>query len=196
MNNDIEVIQKDGLNEMIAHAFRLGTGDAGPMLYDPDGTVQHSGIILEMVGIEGHIHTGHARGTCGYMNRACLDQNPSAVTAACLAAGNDIFLKVSGLDEIDLPVACDGIDFYLRLLEIGCRNPWTLFLELCHHESATRGDHGTPEKIKRFPLEVSYMQERWSNLLEFDPVHHPISTLDAVGSGLALASPTGKPWQH
>lgn len=196
MNNDIEVIQKDWLNEMIPHASRLGTGDAGPMLYDPDGTVQHAGIILVLVGIEGHIHTGHARGTCGYMNRACLDQNLSAVTAAGLAAGKDVFLKVSGLDVIDLTVACDGIDFCLRLLEIGYRDPWTRFVELYHHESATRGDHGTPEKIKRFQLEVSYMQERWSNLLEFDPAHHPNSTLDAVGSGLAVAPRTGEPWQH
>ena len=196
MNNDIEVISKDWLNEMVAQASRPEIGAAGPMLYYPDDTIQHAGVILGLGGVAGHIYTGYARGSCGYKNHACLVQNLSAVTAACLVVRKDVFQEVGGLDEINLPVAFNDIDFCLRLLEKGYRNLWTPFVELYHHESATRGYEDTPEKIKRFQNEISYMQERWGDLLKYDPAYNPNLTLDGVGSDLALPPRTSKPWKH
>jgi glycosyltransferase involved in cell wall biosynthesis len=196
MNNDIEVISKDWLNEMVAQALRPEIGAVGPMLYYPNDTIQHAGVILGLGGIAGHLYSGHARGTCGYMNRACLVQNLSAVTAACLVVRKDVFQEASCLDEINLPVAFNDIDFCLRLLEKGYRNLWTPFAELYHHESATRGFEDTPKKLLRFQQEISYMQARWGNLLKYDPAYNPNLTLDSGWPSLALAPRTNKPWQH
>lgn len=196
MNNDIEVISQDWLGEMVSQASRPEIGAVGSMLYYPDDTIQHAGVILGLGGIAGHPYSGHARGTCGYMNRACLVQNLSAVTAACLVVRKTVFQEVNGLDEINLPVAFNDVDFCLRILEKGYRNLWTPFAELYHHESATRGFEDTPEKMQRFRLEITYMQDRWGELLKYDPAYNPNLTLDNGWPYLALAPRTSKPWQH
>lgn len=196
MNNDTEVISKDWLNEMVAQASRPEIGAVGPMLYYSDDTIQHAGVILGLGGIAGHLYSRYARGTCGYMNRACLVQNLSAVTATCLVVRKNVFQEVGGLDEVNLPVAFNAIDFCLRLLERGYRNLWTPFAELYHHESATRGYEDTLEKRKRLQMEASYMQPRWSNLLKHDPAYNPNLTPDSGWPNLAFAPRINKPWQH
>ncbi len=107
-----------------------------------------------------------------------------------------VFQEVNGLDEINLPVAFNDVDFCLRILEKGYRNLWTPFAELYHHESATRGFEDTPEKMQRFRLEITYMQDRWGELLKYDPAYNPNLTLDNGWPYLALAPRTSKPWQH
>ena len=46
----------------------------------------------------------------------------------------EIYEKVGGLDELNLPVALNDVDFCLRVREAGYRNVWTPFAELYHHE--------------------------------------------------------------
>lgn len=196
VNNDIEVISDDWLEEMVSHAIRPEIGAVGSMLYYPDDTVQHAGVILGLGGIAGHLYAGHARGTSGYMNQACLVHNLSAVTAACLVVRKDVFQEVSGLDEINLPVAYNDVDFCLRILEKGYRNLWTPFAELYHHESATRGFEDTPEKLQRFQQESSYMQARWGELLRHDAAYNSNLTLSSGWPYLALPPRIIRPWQH
>lgn len=88
------------------------------------------------------------RNEYGYFARASLTQNFSAVTAACLVIRKSIFTEVGGLNENDLKVAFNDVDFCLRVQEAGYSNVWTPFAELYHHESATRGYENTPEKKK------------------------------------------------
>jgi O-antigen biosynthesis protein len=62
----------------------------------------------------------------------------------------EIYEKAGGLDELNLPVALNDVDFCLRVREAGYRNVWTPFAELYHHESATRGYENTAAKQARF----------------------------------------------
>lgn len=195
MNNDIEVISEDWLDEMVGQAARPEIGVVGSKLYYPDDTIQHAGVILGMGGIAGHLYSGVGRYSGGYMTRLLLVQNISAVTAACLVVRKDIYEEVGGLDEKNLPVAFNDVDFCLKLLERGYRNLWTPYAELYHHESATRGPENTPEKKLRFQREVAYMQARWGYLLERDPAHNPNLTLDNSWPYLASAPRVNKPWR-
>ncbi len=185
LNNDIEVISPDWLSEMVSHALRPGVGAVGARLWYPNDTLQHGGIVLGLGGVANHAHYKAMRGMLGYFCRASLTQGFSAVTAACLVIRKLIYEKVGGLNETDLHVAFNDVDFCLRVREAGYGNLWTPFAELYHHESATRGTEDTPEKQARFAKEVAYMHRRWGDQLLNDPAYSPNLTLDYQDFSLA-----------
>ncbi len=184
MNNDVEAIQGGWLREMVSHAIRPDVGAVGAMLYYPNDTVQHAGVVLGIGGVAGHAYVGLQRGNPGDKHRAALTQAASAVTAACLAVKASVFHEVGGLDET-LAVAFNDIDFCIRVREAGYRNVWTPFAELYHHESASRGYEDTPEKIARFKNEESLMKTRWGGLLQNDPYYNVNLAIDAAPYSLA-----------
>ncbi|WP_115531067.1 glycosyltransferase family 2 protein [Xanthomonas campestris] len=184
LNNDIEVISRDWLDEMVAHALRPEIGVVGAMLYYPNNTIQHAGVILGIGGVAGHCYVGMARGWPGDKHRGGLAQSLSAVTAACAIVRRSVFEQVGGLDE-QLEVAFNDVDFCLRVREAGYRNLWTPFAELYHHESASRGYETTPEKIARFKREESFMKARWGRALQQDPYYNLNLTTESTPFTLA-----------
>lgn len=184
VNNDIEVISPGWLEEMAAHALRPEVGAVGAMLYYPDDTIQHAGVIVGLHGVADHIHAGRPRGWRGHGGRACVAQELSAVTAACLLVRRSTYLEVGGLDE-RLAVAFNDVDFCLRVRERGFHNIWTPHAELYHHESASRGSDAAPERKVRYAGEIAYMRSRWAAMLSADPAYNPNLSLRASGSGLA-----------
>jgi lipopolysaccharide biosynthesis protein/glycosyltransferase involved in cell wall biosynthesis len=178
INNDIEVISPAWLTEMVSHAIRPGIGAVGARLWYPNDTLQHGGVILGIGGAAGHSHKGLPADRYGYFNRAVLTQSYSAVTAACLIIRKSIYEQVRGLNEIDLSIAYNDVDFCLRVREAGYKNIWTPYAELYHYESATRGHEDTPEKKARLAREMSYLKARWGDLLLNDPSYSPNLTLD------------------
>lgn len=185
LNNDLEIISPDWLSEMVSIALQPGIGAVGARLWYPNNTLQHGGVILGLGGVAGHAHKNLAQLYKGHMGRASLLQSFSAVTAACLVIQKDIYEEVGGLNEKDLQVAFNDVDFCLRVKEAGYRNIWTPYAELYHYESATRGYEDTPEKLKRFQSEVQYMQKRWGETLMNDPAYSPNLTLDREDFSLA-----------
>ena len=185
LNNDIEVIGADWLREMVSIAMQPEVGAVGARLLYPDDTVQHAGIILGIQGVAGHGHKHLKRTEYGYQHRAALAQNLSAVTAACLAVRKSVWQEVGGLNEPDLKVAFNDVDFCIRLLQAGYRNVWTPYAELYHHESASRGTEDNPEKRARFAHEVRYMQKCWANELMDDKAYNPALTLEHEDFSLA-----------
>jgi GT2 family glycosyltransferase len=185
INNDIEVISPDWLSEMVSHALRPEVGAVGAKLFYADDTVQHAGMVLGIHGIAEHAHRFLPRGDGGYCGRAGLIQSFSAVTGACLVVRKSLYTLVGGLNEIELQVACNDVDFCLRLREAGYRTIWTPYAELYHHESASRGFDDTPEKQARSAKEVAYMQQRWGDALLNDPAYNPNLSLDIDDFSLA-----------
>jgi GT2 family glycosyltransferase len=185
LNNDIEVISEDWLSEMAAQASRADVGAVGAMLYYPNDTIQHAGVILGVGGIANHAYAGQRRGHAGHGARALVAQNLSAVTAACLVVRRSLYERMGGLDE-EFKVAFNDIDFCLRLREAGYRNVWTPFAELYHHESASRGSDADPENAERFLGEIRRMRQRWGTSLQWDPAYNPNLSLDDLNFGLAF----------
>lgn len=185
LNNDLEVISPEWLSEMVSIALQPGVGAVGARLWYPNNKLQHGGVILGMGGVAGHSHKHLHRDSYGYFGRASLMQSFSAVTAACLVIRKTIYEQVGGLNETDLQVAFNDVDFCLRVREAGYRNVWTPYAELYHHESATRGSEDTPEKQARFAKEVQYMMQHWGDAILNDPVYSPNLTLDHDDFSLA-----------
>ena len=178
LNNDVEVISPAWLDEMVSLALRSGVGAVGARLWYPDLALQHGGVVIGLGGVAGHAHHRISRESAGYFGRGVITQCFSAVTGACLLVRKSTYQGVGGLNENDLAVAFNDVDFCLRLQEIGLRNIWTPYAELFHHESVSRGLDDTPDKRQRFQAEVAYMQQRWGSKLKCDPYYNPNLSLD------------------
>ena len=178
INNDIEVISREWLGEMVSHAIRPDVGCVGAKLYYDDGRIQHGGVIVGLGGVAGHSHKYFPEIHPGYFNRILLTQSLSAVTAACMLVRREVFEHVGGFEENHLQVAFNDVDFCLKVREAGYRNVWTPYARLYHHESLSRGVENSPDKRARFVSEVLFMKRKWGPLLAKDPFYNPNLTLD------------------
>lgn len=185
LNNDTEVINSDWLEALLEHSQRPEIGAVGAKLYYPKNTIQHAGIIVGIRGSAGHSHKCLQRNDPGYFNRLDVIQNISAVTGACLMVKKILYQKLGGLDEINLPIAFNDVDFCLRLREHGYLNVFTPYCELYHHESRSRGLEVTRNKKRRFLQESNYLRQRHSTLFKKgDPYYNPNLPLDRETFGL------------
>lgn len=178
LNNDVEVITTDWLTEMVSHAIRPEIGAVGAKLLYSNGLVQHAGVIIGLGGVAGHAHKYLKGDDFGYCYRAVTTQNLSAVTGACLVVRKNNYLEVAGLDEHNLTVAFNDIDFCLKLRRAGYLNVFTPYAKLFHHESISRGADDTPKKHARFTKEFEYMKKTWGTNLHGDPAYNPNLTLE------------------
>jgi O-antigen biosynthesis protein len=172
INDDIEVTSADWLTEMVSHALRPGVGAVGARLWYPDRTLQHAGMVL-VGGVARHVHKHLPEGKTGFNGRAVSVQNFTAVTGACLVVKKALYEQVGGLNDQELAVGFNDVDFCLKLVEAGYRNVWTPYAELIHHESATRGQDNSPDKQRRAEKELRYMRKRWGDKLHVDPAYNP-----------------------
>ncbi len=184
LNNDTEVITRNWIEELLMYAQRDDVGAVGCMLYYPDYTIQHAGIVLGMGAhrTAGHSHYKMAKENLGYMGRLCYAQNVSAVTGACLMVKKKLFDEVGGLSE-DLAVALNDVDFCLKLRKKGLLNVFTPFAELFHYESVSRGTDVTEEasrqNAERYNKECDLFKEKWrAELDKGDPYFNPNFSLD------------------
>lgn len=172
LNNDTEVISTDWLEEMVGHLYREKVGVVGAKLYYPDGRVQHGGDVVGPGGCANHLHQFIASHEPGYCHRAVVAQELSAVTGACLVTKRDLYLRVGGLNEKHLPVGFNDVDYCLKVREAGYKVVWTPHAELYHHESASRKEDKSPERIRVAKSEVAYMRRRWPKEMRYDPFYN------------------------
>ena len=178
LNNDIEILTPSWIEEMLMFVQREDVGAAGMMLYYPDDTVQHAGVILGIGGVAGHSHKHYNRGSYGYMSRMLIAQNLSAVTAACMMVKASVISEVNGFDET-LAVAFNDVDLCMKIRQAGYLIVFTPFAEAYHYESKSRGFENNPQKVARFNREIDRFKEKWGDVLEKgDPYYNPNLTLD------------------
>lgn len=171
LNNDTEVISPDWLSDMMSLAVKHTSGAIGAKLFYEDTSIQHAGVILGIGLVAGHSHRSFNPSSLGYMGRLVIDQEYSAVTAACLLVSRDKFFEVSGLTE-ELSVGYNDVDFCLKLRDRGYVNIFCSQAELFHFESKSRGYDTTPEKIARANSETIYMRKKWMKVIERDPYYN------------------------
>lgn len=195
LNNDTQVISHGWMEEMLGYLLQQDVGVVGAKLYYSDGRIQHAGDAVGPGGGANHLHALLDRGAPGYCGRALLAQDLSAVTAACLMTWRDLYMKLGGLDEKNLPVSFNDVDYCLRVREAGYRTLWTPYAELYHHESVSRGQDDVPEKVERAQRELAYLRKRWKHLLNHDPFYNPNLNYDYPDFSLSRAPKIQKPWQ-
>lgn len=185
LNDDCEVTTTDWLDELVGQLVQPRVGAAGAKLLYPDGRIQHAGVTLGYDGVAGHVDKLRDRLAPGHGGRLRVAHTVSAVTGACMVVRREAWEQVGGLDEHNLPIAFNDVDFCLRLGEAGWRIVWTPFAEMLHHESLTRGAD-TGARADGFARECAYMRERWGGVLRNDPAYNPNLTLWSGGGELAF----------
>ncbi len=177
LNNDTEVIGTDWLTEMLQLCQLEDVGAVGAMLYYPDDTIQHAGVITGLGGYAGHSHKYKHRGASGYMFRLVCVEEVSAVTGACMMVKARLFDKMGGFDP-GFPVAFNDVDFCLRMHQRGQSAVFTPYAELYHHESQSRGLDEDGPGAERFAGEQERLLDRYGENLLNDPYYNPYLTYD------------------
>lgn len=177
LNNDVQVITEDWLEELLSNCQREDVGIVGAKLFYPDDTIQHAGIVIGIGGVAGAVFTGLPGVYSGYLHKASIQQDLSAVTAACMMVKRSVYEELGGLEE-KLKVAFNDVDFCLRARDKGYLVVYNPEVKLYHYESKSRGTEDSKEKIRRFQNEIEYMRSHWLKLLkEGDPMYNPNLTL-------------------
>lgn len=172
LNNDIEVIESNWLNILVAFAREPKVGAVGSKLLYPDRSVQHGGVVIGINGGAGHAHLFIDEKQGGYQDLANINREVSAVTGACIAVERFKFEQVGGFDE-NFKVAFNDIAFCLTLMQHGYLNIYAADSILLHHESKSRGYDTTVEKIARNRAEMSLFWHKFYNYARDDQFYSP-----------------------
>lgn len=173
LNNDVEAIRMDWIEELLGNCQRKNVGAVGAKLFFPDKRIQHAGIVIGIGGVAANMFAGIPGEYTGYMHKASIQQNYSAVTAACMMVSREVYEEVGGFTE-ELAVAFNDVDFCLKIREKGYIIVYNPEVQLYHYESKTRGPEDTKEKLERFQREIDVMKQRWSDILQQgDPMYSP-----------------------
>lgn len=172
LNNDVTVITPGWMEEMLGVCQRPEVGAVGAKLYYPDDTIQHAGCVVGLGGIAGHLFTDMPRSRTGYLHKASLLQDMSAVTAACMLMRREAFEEAGGFTE-DLAVAFNDVDLCLKIRQRDWLVVYDPYVELYHMESKTRGAEDDKKKVRRFQNEIEYMRSHWLTILkQGDPYYN------------------------
>ncbi len=194
LNNDLKIIRADWLAEMVGHAVRPEIGAVGTKLYFANNTIQHAGVVVGLGGMAGHHFKYLPRQMPGYQWWPFLTRNVSAATGACLLLRREVYHAVGGLDEKNLKVAFNDVDFCLRIRKQGYRIVCTPHAEMYHLESASRGIDTTLPKFLRLQAELRYMRRNWSQVIAYDPYYNPNLTVEYEDFSLA-SQPRVEHWR-
>lgn len=140
LNNDTEVINGEWLDELLGVASQPWVGAAGPILFYPNDTIQHAGIILGMDTMAGHVWRHLRQDALTPLGRPYWPRNFLALTAACLMVKTSKYDEVGGLDE-NLVMAGNDVAFGLKLYERGYLNVYWPFAKLYHYENVSVGSY-------------------------------------------------------
>ena len=165
LNNDVKSINPDWLEEMLGVCQRPEVGGVGAKLIYLDNTIQHAGCVIGMGGIAGHMFVDMPADRTGYLHKASLLQDMSAVTAACLLMKKEVFEQAGGFTE-ELAVAFNDVDLCLKVRKNGYLIVYDPYAKLYHMESKTRGAEDSKEKVRRFQTEIEYMRCHWIDILK------------------------------
>lgn len=171
LNNDTEVISPSWIESMLEFAQRSEVGAVGAKLYFSNNTIQHAGVIIWENIVPSHAFRYFHRTQTGYMGRAAIIQNYSAVTAACMMTKKSVFDDIGGFDA-NFAFCYNDVDFCLKIREKGRLIVWTPYAELYHYESRTRGSNTI--KTSQHKKEAELLRKKWESFLEKgDPCYNP-----------------------
>lgn len=165
LNNDVKVITPGWIKEMLGVCQRPEVGAVGVKLIYPDNTIQHAGCVIGIGGIAGHMFVDMPANRTGYLHKASILQDMSAVTAACMMMKKTSFEEAGGFTE-KLSVAFNDVDLCLKVRKNEKLIVYDPYVQLYHMESKTRGAEDSTEKVRRFQEEIEYMRCQWIDILK------------------------------
>lgn len=178
LNNDTEVMHPEWLTRMMQYAQRPEVGAVGARLCYPEtAKIQHAGVVLGLgLGNDAanHIFLEQEVDAPGYLNRLQVDQNYTALTAACLLVRRSVYQAVGGMDGDAFATLYNDVDLCLKIDQQGYKQVWTPYATLVHHGSKSLNAVPDPsrhwKKLAQLQAERDTMLSRWMARLRHDPV--------------------------
>jgi GT2 family glycosyltransferase len=167
LDDTIEVIDPEWLTIMAEHVqprkLSGEVGAAGARLLNPEGTVEHAGIVVGVNGTAQLAFRGFPAEHPGANRQLQVTRNCSAVSSACMLTRRDVFQQVGGFDE-SLSGTLADVDLCLKMRRAGYLIVYTPFAKLYWHETQHEKMEDGSETILR---------ERWMEVLDYDPYYNP-----------------------
>jgi GT2 family glycosyltransferase len=157
LNDDTQVISRDWIEKMLEHSVKPTVGAVGVLLFYPNDTIQHAGVLIGVGGVTSHPFEGLQLSDAGYKGLAQTVRECSAVTGACMMIKKSLFEQVGEFDE-KLAYSFNDVDLCLRLREKGYLIIYTPHAKLYHHGTASRPYTENNEEIR-------YFVKRWHDLI-------------------------------
>jgi GT2 family glycosyltransferase len=159
----VEPIETDWLTIMAEHVQRPEVGAVGARLINPNGTIEHAGLVLGVNGIAQSAFHGFPAEHPGVNRQLRMTRNYSAITGACLLMRSEVFQQIGGFDET-LSDEFAEIDLCLKMRRSGYLIVYTPLAKLWW-DASSRDDIDTSRE--------AIMRQRWSDVLERDPYYNP-----------------------
>ena len=163
LEDNVEPIDPDWLTIMCEHVQRAEIGAVGPRLINPNGKIEHAGLVLGVNGIAQSAFHDFPAEHPGVNRQLRMTRNCSAITGACVLMRREVFQAIGGFDET-LPDEFAQIDLCLKIRRSGYLIVYTPLAKL-YWDSSSADDIDTSSE--------AVMRQRWSDVLERDPYYNP-----------------------
>jgi len=161
------------LRTLLGQATQPGIGTVGPKLINSgNNRVVSNGIVFLGEKSPQHLSKGEEKEMNGYFGWGKLTRGYTALSNKCLLFKHQHFLSVSGFNEtLNSPIYC-GIDFCIKLKELGYRNVLRPLVELYipkHHLI----NYGSDIPLNLLNQDKVYIEKHWRKWLLNDPGFNP-----------------------
>lgn len=163
------------IEDLVGICQDKNVGIVGTKLYNKDGQVEHSGIILGMNGAGDFLYKGAPKDIGTYMQRLLIIHNVSCVYVKYAMIDKDIFMQIGEFTD-EFRGLAQSIDTCLKMLASGKQvviNPIITF---------EVKKLGQAEKI---PSEETKIQKKWNDMYEKGDVFFS-PNLSKTNTGLSL----------
>jgi GT2 family glycosyltransferase len=163
LDDSVEAIDPDWLTIMAEHVQRPEVGAVGARLINPNGTIEHAGLVVGVDGIAQSAFHGFPAEHPGVNRQLRMTRNNSAVSGACMLTRREVFQEIGGFDET-LSYRFADIDLCLKMRRAGYLIVYTPLAKL-------KWDTHVRDKLDTGSEAI--MRQRWSDVLERDPYYNP-----------------------
>lgn len=139
LHHDNVTLNEGWVDALVRLCRRPGAVAASPRTLSPDGTVHRGGVILGLGGFDRPAFEGLAISNSGYMNRAHLAQEFSALAPGCLLVETKAFFEAGGFDPTLRSEQVAAVDLCVRLRDLG-HLLWTPHVSVMSRLTATTSE--------------------------------------------------------
>ncbi|MBS3952248.1 MAG: FkbM family methyltransferase [Methylomicrobium sp.] len=162
---DLLVLHSHWLEILMAQGLRNEVGIVGARIIDSNKNVHHAGLVLGMgdFGVADYVNRNLPMNQPGYMNRAVVVQNMSAVSTLCFLMKKEILETIPTYDGN----LFDHVDFCLSAAEQGFSIVWTPFVTLM-----LRQQQLLERKMDELRKDADEVIKKWLPQLANDPAYN------------------------
>lgn len=191
LNDDASILTDDALEQLLGYFQRPDVGVVGPKQLFIDGTVEHAGIVVGGSRVVTPLFRHMDAESQGYLDRAVVAQNVSAVTGDCMMLRRSAYEEVGGFSE-EFTLFYADVDFCLKVRNAGYYTVFTPHVLLSHLHSVSRMRIRSKEISIRRRKEAALLQSAWPSIfVEGDAFYNPNLNPDSSYFAMKRGKPRG-----